>query len=232
MSLTVERNKRSKCLITLFAILPSDMEKASETLRIFSDLSNNHKTALYLKKDVYLPPHQKDDLFGTIMAVCDLKQKEKHHMERKKNTNNIMGDMNGNTDDNEEDLFWYLELSGKEILYHKHQCLIRNVDYIPISSNFDSLLNYLGHKRAFSYIQEGHTHYIPHFEIHIHVYSIQQIFDSSTKVPIEKHKQIIELECECKDNMQKTEEKLIRFSKIFEHLHFFKIQPSNCKQMH
>ena len=54
-----ESNKRSKCLITLFAILLID--KSEETMRIFNDLSSGNKDILHLLKKVYLPENQKDD---------------------------------------------------------------------------------------------------------------------------------------------------------------------------
>ena len=224
MSLLFERNKRSRCLITLFAILPADQQKSEDTLKTFNDLSRGNTDSIHFQKDVYLPDHPKDNLFGTMTAVCDLKQKNK----KKKN-------QNVKEDGHEEDDYWYLELSGKEIVFHKHECLIRNVDYIPISSNFESLLLFLGHKHSFSYIQQGIMHYVPHFGVTVHIYTLQQIFDKTTKVPLEKDKKIIEMFIEVKatnDNAQtleKTEQKLLEFSQIFEHLHWFKIQPSSCK---
>ena len=239
-------NKRSKCLITLFAILPSEKDKANETLKIFYDLSNGNKDILHLQKDVYLPKHQKDDLFGTVIAVKDLKQ-ESIHKKNKKNKKNNKNEKKQNDDfmncDNnnnniDEDNYWYLELSGNEIVYHKHECLVRNVDFISISSNFQSLLNYLGHFHSFSYIQKGIKYFIRHYNITIHIYSLQQIFDNNSKSPLEKeNKQIIEMFIEVNFNsnesqiMEKTEKKLLNFSKIFEHLHWFKIKPSRCKKI-
>lgn len=228
----MEPSKRSKCLITRFAILPLEKDKSDETIRILNDLSRGNKDQLHLQKQVYLPENQKDDLFGTMMAVCDLKQKSKFQNEIKKqaNNNDIL-----DTNKHYEDDFWYLEIAGKEILYHKHECLIRNVDFIPISSNYQSLLLYLGHKPTFSFIQKGIKYYIPHYGVTIHIYSIEQIFDNNVaqKAPLEKDKQIIEMFIEVKgsDNIQKTEQKLLNFSKIFDHLHWFKIQPSSCKRV-
>ena len=226
---TVQRHKRSKCLITLFAIMPTEPDKARETLGILNDLCNGHSGTLHLRKDVYLPDNQKDDLFGTMMAVCDLKEKE---MERNKSSTHSLFQNQGG-DNEEEDDFWYLELSGKAILYHKHECLIRNVDFIPISSNFPALLLRLGHQRKFSFIQQGATYYVPHYDIKTHIYSIETLFENQTRAPLEKDKQIIEMFIEVKgdDKMDEKEQKLLKFTRLFDHLHWFKIFPSNCKQM-
>lgn len=134
--------------------MTQESEKYRRTLQ---QLCKNNCFDLHCRKTVYRPGDRSDDLFGSLTAISNLSEMNeknkyltrKTNTEQKKSKNN-----NSNTLQNSNSV--RLEVASREMIYHKHDTIVRNIDYIGMSNNnFDCLLNFLGHESAFSYILKG-----------------------------------------------------------------------------
>ncbi len=168
-------------------------ETESQFLTKIEKITESKASPIKEKRTVYGPSRGGSKVFGTLMAVEDIERNEK-----------------------------YLEIAGKELLYHKHVCLIRNVDKVPMDGNSHALLCFLGREKKFDYFLNGKTFHFEDSETsaYIAVYEISKFRDLK--------QQIIEFYSLAKsEEVGEIEKKLMAFIlRNFASLKCFKVQAS------
>ncbi|ETO18294.1 hypothetical protein RFI_18982 [Reticulomyxa filosa] len=183
--------KSSDYHLTLFTlVIPSTQEEIHNKLKKLCG-EKNPRTVIHNKKTVFKPKNDKDEMFGSVTTVESLSDDNSEKSPRKKSK--------------------YLEVSGRELVYHKHQCLIRSIDQIEVfSGDMDAFLAYLGHFVKFSWVQKGvqYNNVQDLFQVLIYTLSDQKSMEDLSG---SKNYQIMEVYCVTKYNLQEYQQKLLNF---------------------